>query len=239
MKTKKVVSSSPPATDVKVRSGKEFSRLLADQEFDNLTSAEDRMAKTITPDLIAYDPKIFETPVEDGKPLVGRPSTYSNEEKIRACIIHTCTGSVRRTSILTGISQQAIMTWRTQGRWWPVIRMEVEKIRNDLLVAKLDEVIEEATDAMLDRIRNGDEVYNHVTGDKVRVKVKMTDLATGALKVAQEKRNELRGMESMAHTKKDVLEHLSKLASAFEDIAKGLNKKPTEETPIEAEFREI
>ena len=219
-------------------SPRQLDKLISEEEFDNLMSTEYRLTKLITPDLITYDPAIFEQKVEDGKVPTGRPSTYSIEEKIRACIVHTCTGSMSKTEHITGIPTNTLLHWRKNSDWWMVIRTEVEKIRNDLLVAKLDEVIEHATDQMLDRIINGDEVYNHTTGEKTRVKVKLTDLANAGLKVAQEKRDELRGMEGISSSKKDVQEYLRKLAGAFEDLTRKIEQKKDGEV-LDGEFKEV
>ena len=131
-----------------------------------------------------------------------------------------------------------MLLWRNKTTWWPVIRKEVEKVRNELLIAKLDEVIEHATDQMLDRIINGDEVYNHTTGEKTRVKVKLTDLATAGLKVAQEKRDELRGMEVAGTSQKNVTEYLRKLAEGFETLVSKVEGKREGEV-IEGDFKEV
>lgn len=191
-------------------------------------STEYKLTKLISPEMIQYDPLIFEKSTKDldkGISTGGNISTYTPEEKIRACIIHTCTGSISRTASITGISVSGLTKWRNTAEWWPIIREQVQKIRNDILESKLTEVIENATDEILDRIENGDEVYNHATGEKVRVKVPLSALSQGALKTAFEKREDIRGTTVGGSTKKDVVEHLKRLADAFEEMVRPINAK--------------
>jgi hypothetical protein len=212
---------------------------MTEQEFDNLMSTEYKLTKLISPEMLTYDPLIFEKSTQDldiGSPNIGAPSHYTPEEKVRACIVHTCTGSISKTVYLTNVPTSTLVKWRNLSNWWPVIRDQVQKIRNDILESKLTEVIEEATDAILDRIENGDEVYNHATGEKTRVKVNMNSLAQGALKTAFEKREDIRGSTLGTGTKKDVVEHLKRLADAFETMVSGTKVKPS---TVEGEFSEI
>lgn len=196
-------------------------------------SSEYRMTKLITPELISIDPQLFVSEattraIEEGRTPRGRLPEYSIEEKTRACILGTCLGSLSKTSHLTGINVNTLSHWKSQTAWWPAIREQVEQIRNELLAAKLTEVIEEATDQILDRVVNGDEVYDYTKGEVRRVPVPMKVLGDVGLRTALEKREELKGRGAHGTTKKELGEHLRKLAEAFESLSRVATEKVIE-----------
>ena len=213
---------------------------ISEQEFDKHMSTELRMTKLITNDLISYDPKIFyQQPdeIEIGRiPLNGGNLKFSIDEKVRACILVTCLGSVRKAHNICNISVQTLSNWKMEAPWWPIIRDQVEQIRTDLLCAKLTEVIEEATDQILERIQEGDEAYDYVRGEKIRIPVKLKDLGDIGLRMALDKREELRGRSPQGTSKKDIQEHLGRLAEAFEGLSKA--QKITN-LVVDGEFEEV
>jgi hypothetical protein len=210
----------------------DISKIISEEEFDRMQSMEYRLTKIITPEMVlaSIDDAIFYQDINPEHP--GPLDKFTKDQKVYACIVHTCTGSLSRTGSITQINPSTIANWRNKS-WWAVVSNQIQKIRNDVLEAKLTEIIEEATDQMLDRIRNGDEVYNHLNGEVKRIPVKFKDLADSGLKTALEKRSEIRNTEGGGNTRKDVLSHLKKLGEAFETIALEIKR---DERTIEAEI---
>lgn len=193
---------------------KDLDKLISEEEWDNLQSTEYRLTKMISPDMIDVHPSAF-----DSSNVKGAISKYSHHDKIYACIVHTVTGSLSKTQYLTHIPSGTISAWK-ETPWWATVREQVQKIRNEFLDAQLTQIAEEATRQMLDRIQNGDEVYNHLTGEKIRIPVKFSDLSNSGLKTALEKREELRGGVVAGKEKSSVVEHLKRLADAFESVVR-------------------
>lgn len=206
---------------------KNLDRIISEEEFDNMMSVERRLTKMINPDMIDIHPSEFDDP--DGSSGI---SKYSMEDRIYAAIVFTLTGSGSKTHHITNIPIASITNWRKKD-WFHKIADQVRKIRNDFMEAQLTQIAEEATKQMLDRLENGDEIYDARTSEKVRIKVKASD-ATTALKTALERREELRGRDVGGKERSSIVDHLKRLADAFEGISMGHNQKVIEAEVIEA-----
>jgi len=211
---------------------KNLDKLISEEEFDNMMSVERRLTKTIQPSMIDIDPSEFESS-ED--PTRGQVSKYPIEDRIYACIVYTVTGSMSKTERITNIPISSISYWRNKP-WFLKVQDQVRKIRNDFLEAQLTQITEQATDAILDRLENGDEIYDMKMGDKVRIRVKASD-ATTALKTALEKREELGGREVAGKERSSIVDHLKRLADAFEEVSRVKSFPIIESEVIDVEIK--
>ncbi len=115
---------------------------------------------------------------------------YSIEQRLAVLGTYASTGNMKKTAREIGIPEATIIYWRDKSPWWQAHITRIRAENNDLVDAKLSEIIHKANNEQLERIDSGDEIMGK-DGDMVRRKISGRDLATiGA--IAFDKRQILR-----------------------------------------------
>lgn len=163
-----------------------------------------------------------------------RNTTWSQEARIQAVSQYLVLGNMALVSATTGIPHQLLRAWKQQP-WWSEVTAQVRATENLQTDTKLTKIVDRSLDAVLDRVENGDFVYNQKTGQIVRKPVNMKDAAKVSVDLLT-KRELLRGNATeRKETTVPVADQLKALALEF---AKWNSAPPKQET-IDVESVEV
>lgn len=130
------------------------------------------------------------------------------EIKIQAAACFMMTGTVNGAERLSGIDHRTISDWKNNAQWWAPVLSKVRKEKQDELDAKLTSLIHKSTDALEDRLANGEEV---MTKDGFQKKQLNARDIINSISTLYDKRAMLRGdPTSITHkaTSSDVVKEL-------------------------------
>lgn len=151
------------------------------------------------------------------------------------------TGSQAHTAAITGIPEQTIRTWRKQ-EWWTDRIKEIKEGDNLQLDAKLTKVMDKALDAVVDRIENGEYMYDPRTGEIKRIPAKLRDVQKVAGDMIDKKTLLAKVQKGKEEQKQAITaDHLLMLAREFSKFATGKEHKDVDDvkTVIEGEHEEV
>ena len=142
-------------------------------------------------------------------------TTWSPEAKIQAVSQYLVLGNMALVSATTGIPHQLLRAWKGQP-WWKDVEVQVRATENVQMDSKLSKIVDKSLDAVLDRVENGEFVYNQKTGQIIRKPANLRDIAKVSVDVLS-KRELLRGnaTERKETTQVSVAEQLKQLALEF------------------------
>lgn len=152
---------------------------------------------------------------------------WSDSQKLECVKIYLMTGNLVLTASTLKIPHDTVKTWK-KSEWWKTIEQEL-MVQEDLQLGdRLKKIINRSYDIIEDRMESGDFVYDQKTGEMRRKPVNMKDAHKVGLDL-QERRDELvrRHIEGDTVTTDKIEKTLADLAQRFEDIANGVNKKPS------------
>jgi hypothetical protein len=160
---------------------------------------------------------------------------------MKALTTFLATGSQAHTAAITGIPEPTIVSWRRQ-EWWNERIKEIKESENIQLDVKLTKVMDKALDAVVDRIENGEYMYDPRTGDIRRVPAKLRDVQKVAGDMIDKKTLLAKIQKGKEESKQHITaDHLVLLAKEFAKFATG--KTPTEASElssiIEGEHTEV
>jgi transposase-like protein len=150
-------------------------------------------------------------------------TTWSMEARIQAVSQYLVLGNMALVSATTGIPHQLLRGWKMQP-WWKDVEAQVRSTENIQTDTKLTKIVDKSLDAVLDRLENGEFVYDQKTGKIIRREASLRDVAKVGVEFLS-KRELLRGnaTERKETTQVSVAEQLKELALEF---AKWSDKKP-------------
>lgn len=179
-----------------------------------------------------YDPKT-------GK---GDRGTWPEKKRMEVLTTFLATGSQAHTAAITGIPEQTIRSWRKQ-EWWNERIKEFKSDNTLVLDNKLTKIMDKALDAVVDRIENGEFMYDPRTGEIRRVPAKLRDVQKVASDMIDKKALLDKVTKGKEEQKQQITaDHLVQLAREFAKFANG-GKEPSEamevSSVIEGEHEEI
>ena len=162
-------------------------------------------------------------------------TTWSQEARIAAVSQYLVLGNMALVSSVTKIPHQLLRAWKGQP-WWAEVESQIRATENLQMDGKLTKIVDKSLDAVMDRLENGEFVYNQKTGQVIRKQVNMKDAAKVTVDMIT-KRELLRGNATARTetTQTSVEDQLKALALEF---AKWQNPQPKVET-LDVETVEI
>ena len=143
---------------------------------------------------------------------------YSDSEKFEAVKLWLITGNMPVVAAALNIPLPTLKQWR-YSKWWDEVVSELRSESSIKLSSKLREIASKALDITMDRLENGDFVYNQKTGEIIRKPVVMRDAVQVANSLLDKQlKIDSKPMEEAAQQK--VQERLGSLAEAFSKLAK-------------------
>jgi len=103
----------------------------------------------------------------------GRPRKIRNKSwfpqnvKVDACTMYAVYGNVEEVAKLVKVPPEAIRQWK-QEPWWIEILKQVYVEQNEGLSSRINQVLDKTINHLVDRLDNGDYVYNQRTEQIIR-----------------------------------------------------------------------
>lgn len=151
--------------------------------------------------------------VKNKKTKPHQPGWWPESKRIEVITTFLSTGSVGLTESLTGVPRNTITTWQRQP-WWQEHVTEIQNQEHIELDKKLVKVMDKALDAVVDRLENGEYIYDNKTGKIKRVPAKLRD-TNKVLTDMIDKRDLIRKTSKPDKREELTVDHLVKLAEAF------------------------
>lgn len=163
--------------------------------------------------------------VRDKKAKAGEPGWWPDKKKLEVLTTFLATGNQTHTAAITGVPTETIRYWR-RSEWWAEQEKELKADNAVQLDNKLTKVMDKALDAVLDRIENGEYVFNQKTGKIQRVQAKLRDVQKVANDMIDKKQLLEKVHKAKEETKQTITaDHLVLLAKEFAKFASGGKEK--------------
>lgn len=142
-------------------------------------------------------------------------TTWPVEKKIEVVSQWLVLGNMRMVAAITGVSYDLIREWKGQP-WWKELEGEIRATQNIEMDTKLSKIVDKSLDAVLDRVENGDFIYDQKSGEIRRKPAALRDIHRVSVDTLS-KRELLRGnaTERKETTQVSVEEQLKMLAMEF------------------------
>lgn len=142
-------------------------------------------------------------------------NAWSEKKRIEVATAHAMGLSAPLIEATTGVPAQTIRHWRMTD-WFKDLIEEIRREDDNTVDAKLTKIVSKSMDVIVDRLENGDFMYDPKQGEFVRKPLAAKDVN----KIADtmfDKRNLLRGKPTSISSKQEqVSDRLLKLAAEFE-----------------------
>lgn len=137
------------------------------------------------------------------------------EKKIEVVSQFLVLGNLKLVAATTGVGYDLVRQWKIQP-WWKELEAEIRQTQNIEMDTKLSKIVDKSLDAVMDRLENGDFIYDQKTGQIKRKPVNMRDVARVSVDILS-KRELLRGnaTERKETTQIPITEQLKLLALEF------------------------
>ena len=145
------------------------------------------------------------------------PNYYNLEQKTDACAMYCVYGDIDQVSELTGIPAKFIRDWK-QESWWNEIQKKVFVEQNEKLAGRITGVLDKSLEHLVDRLDNGDYLWDVRKSKLVRKPVDTKVLAT-VFNTLVTRRQLIRGEPTSITTHVGVDDRLKLLAQQFEKFA--------------------
>lgn len=162
--------------------------------------------------------------VKMNKTRAGQLGHWKESKKIEAVATYLSTGSNAETVRLTGVPLDTINRWKTQP-WWKEYIEQIRKDEEQQLDNKLSKAVDKALDNLIDRIENGEYIYDQKTGKVIRTPAKLRDLNTAFNNVI-DKRQLLRKQPTKIVEQQNTATQLQNLADSFAKFVQKTIKEP-------------
>lgn len=130
---------------------------------------------------------------------------YTPEDRLRAALAWSVTGTAQGASDVCGIPRQTIDDW-TRTEWWAPLVSEARLLKNDELDAKLTNILDLATQALRDRLREA------IANPDAKVTIQQLAIVAA---VSHDKRALLRGDPTSRTERVSSEDRINKLRDEF------------------------
>ena len=137
------------------------------------------------------------------------------EKKIEVVSQYLVLGNMKLVSATTGVNHQLIREWKGQP-WWKELEAEIRATQNIEMDTKLTKIVDKSLDAVLDRVENGDFIYDQKSGQIKRRPAALRDIHRVATDTLSKRELLRHGVtERNEHTQVAVVEQLKLLKDEF------------------------
>lgn len=164
----------------------------------------------------------------------GERTRWHDNQKLEAVKLWMACGSPTAVAIALKIPLKTIERWKMTD-WWKKAAEDIRTEGSFQLGSKLKSIVDKSLEVVMDRIENGDWIYNQKTGEMVRKPVSLRDVH----KVASDFIDKSQTLENKPQKEaKQTEDRLAQLADAFAQFAKKTTKiEVIDAIPIERETR--
>lgn len=161
--------------------------------------------------------------VRENKTKAHQPGIWKEAKKIEVATLYLSLGNYAETSRVSGVPIATIEMWKRQD-WWKELLKKIQEEDDQKLDAKTSKIIDKALEGLLDRIENGEHIYDQRTGRIKRTPAKLRDLNL-AFTTLLDKRQLLRNKPTRIVEQQSSAEQLNDLAKSFADFVKKSTKE--------------
>lgn len=161
-----------------------------------------------------------------------RGGWWDDKKKFEAVSTYLAAGTLELTSAITNVPVQTLRSWKRTD-WWRTYLEELQYEDNIQLDSKLEKILNKSLDAVMDRVENGDTIYDPRTGKQIRIPAKLRDVQKVTTDLI-DKRQLLRKVHKPREEKSEQVttDHLVQLAQAFAQFANKNKEPPAKEVNI-------
>lgn len=163
-------------------------------------------------------------------------SKYSVEERYAIALEYALTGNVKRTARNNGMPAGTLRQWR-KADWWNDMMEMIADEYEDKIRAKLNRVLDKSLSETIDRLENGDPVYDAKRGEVIQMPVKARDAMMISGIGYDKRRVSLNMPTSITESSSKQIDNL---AQQFADLAQSFQyKEAREKNSLPGEYREV
>jgi hypothetical protein len=161
-------------------------------------------------------------------------TNFTDHQKMEAVKLWLACGSPTAVGAALGINRRTIHIWMNSD-WWKRVTEEIRTEGKFVLSKKLRAIVDKSIDILMDRMENGDFVFNRDTGEVIRKPLAAKD----AHKIASDFIDKAEKLdEPLKQNNTHVEDRLTQLADAFSRFASKTTKiEVIDAVPIEREER--
>ena len=181
--------------------------------------------------------------VREKKTLPHEKGWWDKKKQLEAVTTYLATGSIAETSRIINVPYRTVQSWKLESEWWPKVVEEIQSGENQKIDQKMSKIIDKTLEKLVERIEDGDYMYDQKTGRMVKVPLKARDLeriTSGLFDKRQLIRKQPTNIKSDPSNQAD---RLLKLAEQFASFAAGKEKEAPKEIVdeyiVDGEWTEI
>lgn len=142
-------------------------------------------------------------------------------------------GNMKQVAAVTGVPYDLIRKWKAE-QWWTDMVAEIRATQNLELDHKMSNIVNKSLDAVLDRVENGDFIYDQKSGEIRRKPAALRDLHRVSVDILT-KREVIRTDAPTENSKTTVQDHLKMLAQEMAKWNRSNENKPETIDLVEVE----
>ena len=181
--------------------------------------------------------------IREKKTLPHEKGWWDKKKQLEAVTTYLATGSLAETSRIINVPYRTVQSWKLESEWWPKVVEEIQSGENQKVDQKMSRIIDKTLEKLVERIEDGDYMYDQKTGRMVKVPLKARDLeriTSGLFDKRQLIRKQPTNIKSDPSNQTD---RLLKLAEQFASFAAGKEKEEQKEIVdeyiVDGEWTEI
>ena len=160
---------------------------------------------------------------------------WSDKKKYEAVCLWIAGMQMTKIAVELNVPLETIKKWRIAS-WWADIVKDVQSEDKQQLDAKLTKILDKSLDTIMDRLENGEYIYDQKTGKIKRAPTKLRD-ATIAMNAVMDKRQLIRKEPTKIVEGSTTNQQLANLAKQFQEFVTG-KVIPEKQEELVAEFIE-
>lgn len=149
---------------------------------------------------------------------------WSQKKKVEVVTTYLALGKAPMVEAVTGVPAQTIRIWKMQP-WWRELEEEIRREENLELDSRLSKIVNKSLDAVVDRLENGDFVFNQKTGRVSRVPPKLRDVSRVTSEMLDKRELIRKKPHEKIEKQQQFEDRLLKLAEQFAEFAIGKKSK--------------
>lgn len=143
---------------------------------------------------------------------------WTEDTKLKVVTTYLATGSLRLAAAMVNVPIDTVNRWHRLD-WWKEYEQELRTSENMEMSAKLKKIVDKSLDTIVDRLDEGDPMYDPRTGQVIRVPLKARD-AIKAMESAVDKRQILNNQPTKIVEQRTIEDRLTRLSLEFEKFAR-------------------
>lgn len=113
--------------------------------------------------------------VRENKTKPNQPGWWSDKKRLEAVTTWLALGNLRMVAAQINVPHDTLRRWRYED-WWKETEQAIRSEEAQQLDGKLSKALDKALDAVMDRIEQGEYIYDQKTGKVKRMPVKLRDV---------------------------------------------------------------